>query len=441
MSRFPPSSLPDANHTSACSSTIQLTPIRMTRPLYAVLLNHQLIFHPPKPFEKAQWISSDLENTSEWKRRMLGMKLCCGFEMVFQSELASSSLSQISSDQPRPKVYQTYLNKLTKTGFFKDEIEGSQLWNELESQARQNFLEAQDPVKAVLSEALDSLSLESQDTEKTTEDEIIPENDDWIQIDDAQLQKLFTGVPEKEVPLTAEDEKMAEADASKFATLVDRVERFVEADGTLEGALNSDDERSSDEDSETDSEGDELRADLGAPVSKKAPRWARRKKATEYDEQTKKRLEALVPGVNEADWGRKDNKPFTNVPTSQNNAQSPSKSGPGSQTSKPGHSVPVASASQSTQRGFAKEIYDGVCEDETSEDDDEDDLEKEFTPADGKKPMTQDLEMEGEREEFLAFARKSLGLSEDQYEQILSERRSRGGTRLTLCYPCLWKTF
>jgi SGT1 protein len=60
-----------------------LTRVKMTRPLYAQLQGQR--FFPPKPFERAQWFAEGSnEGTPEWKFRDLGVKISCGFEMLWK---------------------------------------------------------------------------------------------------------------------------------------------------------------------------------------------------------------------------------------------------------------------------------------------------------------------------------------------------------------------
>lgn len=65
MSRFPPQSS-------------VLTDIRMTRTAYAQLVGQK--FHPPKIFGTI----SERENTTEWKRKDVGMKIVSMFDLFLQ---------------------------------------------------------------------------------------------------------------------------------------------------------------------------------------------------------------------------------------------------------------------------------------------------------------------------------------------------------------------
>lgn len=75
------------------------------------------------------------------------------------------------------------------------------------------------------------------------------------------------------------------------------------------------------------------------------------------------------------------------------------------------------------------ESYDGVEDDESGDEDDlarrEAGLATEET-ADGATVVEDEIDMQQEMNDFLKFTREALGLSEDQYEGILKDRREAG---------------
>jgi hypothetical protein len=82
--------------------------------------------------------------------------------------------------------------------------------------------------------------------------------------------------------------------------------------------------------------------------------------------------------------------------------------------------------------------YDGVDSDDES---DEEDLQNPFRiEEDGEdeedRPQVVgevEIDMAEEEEEFLAFSRKALGISDEQWGDIVRERRGRGGRRYSFC--------
>jgi hypothetical protein len=81
---------------------------------------------------------------------------------------------------------------------------------------------------------------------------------------------------------------------------------------------------------------------------------------------------------------------------------------------------------------LARDSYEGVdSDDDTEEDELVDEEEEEEKPQ-----LVGDIEvdMAEEEEEFLEFSRQTLGISDDQWQQILQERRDKGGKSLWLTH-------
>jgi len=71
-----------------------------------------------------------------------------------------------------------------------------------------------------------------------------------------------------------------------------------------------------------------------------------------------------------------------------------------------------------------RDTYDGVdSDDETDEDDQGDESEEERPQVIGEI----EIDMEEEEEEFLEFSRQALGISNEQWQEILEDRKNRGG--------------
>lgn len=124
--------------------------VRMSRPLYAQLASQR--FYPPKPFERAGWltVSPNDDPTSpqniESRRRDIGMKVACGFEMLYQEEKSSlarqrgPSSTKIdversgrTSHPSQNQAYLKYLVALNDSGYFQGETAGSSLYTKLEA--------------------------------------------------------------------------------------------------------------------------------------------------------------------------------------------------------------------------------------------------------------------------------------------------------------------
>ncbi|KAH9819052.1 SGT1 protein-domain-containing protein [Melampsora americana] len=444
MTRFPPNPIAT---DQIKSNQIILTPLNLTRPLYASLINHQQTFYPPKPFEKSQWFQSlDFHQsfksstlTQEFKRRLIGIKINCGFEILYHQEL---------------NRFQNHLSKLKSIGYFESEVQGSKEYDLLEVKAKETFLNQ----KSTSTSLIDLLETSmDQEDDRIDEPGFESESDEWLNLNEEELRRLFQqdqpqvnddDESEQHPKVTVEEEKMAKEEVKKMVSFAERMESFVNGQGSLEGALHSDDEHSSDENEDEDdsddddSEQEELRADLGDLKRMKHSRnWTQAKMSDYDDHQSKRRLESLVPSLDQTEWGSKSNQDETSIPLDRdlNNQSSDLKSN--SQVSKfesilksnseppDFESNPQSSKCDSKLQssGFTKESYDGVCEDETSDEDEEEEFIKgETSKMEMNDEMEIEMEMDAERDEFLNFAREALGLSEDQYQEILNSRKERG---------------
>lgn len=79
-----------------------------------------------------------------------------------------------------------------------------------------------------------------------------------------------------------------------------------------------------------------------------------------------------------------------------------------------------------------RDQYDGVDSDDETDSEGE---QMEDDESEEDKPQVVgeiEIDMEEEQEEFLEFAKQALGVSDEQWSDIIQERRSRGGTLLGL---------
>lgn len=148
-------------------------------------------------------------------------------------------------------------------------------------------------------------------------------------------------------------------------------------------------------------------------------------------------LEKLVPGIEPSEYGRM---PASFYDLSQRVAPP-----------KPTNNVIEVESAESARDGdissvqsrsvrapiLARDSYEGV--------DSDGDTEGEDSPADEEEEQPQlvgeiEVDMAEEEEEFLEFSRQTLGISDDHWQQILQERRGRGGKSLWLT-QCFSFTF
>ena len=77
------------------------------------------------------------------------MKLTCGLEMLYHDELehqASDTDEANEYDLERNPQWKDFVSKLKRLGYFREELQGSRLYKELERRAKEQFLEKPQPV-------------------------------------------------------------------------------------------------------------------------------------------------------------------------------------------------------------------------------------------------------------------------------------------------------
>lgn len=274
---------------------------------------------------------------------------------------------------------------------------------------------------------------------------------------DAFLDDVPDGLAESDEQENPE-EAAAEEQLKAFA---ERLESFVDADGDVEGAL-FDDEMGSDDEEDALAQAKARVAGMSAVEREEASR-------------------TLVPALQEAEWGARNNEDVKRAAQEARKAAdamhvdaqgTEPQSQPAAPPPAPASSAPVeasidayeppeeelslpeanaaaqkaarAAMEKASSRLTANKVrYDGASDSEESVDseilragetaeerrerarwldmEDEEEDEKEGDDEDLGDPN-----MEDELAGFLEFTRKSLGLSEEQYEAILTERRGRG---------------
>ncbi|KAI0728590.1 SGT1 protein-domain-containing protein [Fomitopsis betulina] len=421
MSRFPP-------------EPSVLSVVKMTRAAYAQLVGQK--FYPPKVFGRWQ----EQEGTKEWRWHDIGMKIACGFEMTYQESKGRADTPRLSAEAMessavarqetlrRNPEYVQYIQNLVTSGYFRDELEGSQLWSALEDKAVDAFLDARKEddasrpsfatsINAALSRAGDLSSPSPGDED----------SDDWLNVDaeafDSMLESNFNANAKEDSSGAMDNDKTAESakdgtthlQAERLHQFAKKVEEFVEAEGDAQGARFTD-EQFSDEESSTDDDSQMAEdSDPGSPAEALDS-------ANIVDRvQRQADMARLVPPLDPSEYGRMPASYYANsqrvAPTSMETEVMDAIS---SQT--------AAASDASRQRQIRQPIiprdqYDGVdSDDETDEEEGEEEEEED------KPQVVGDIEidMEAEEEEFLEFARQALGVSDEQWEHIVRERKDRG---------------
>ena len=139
--------------------------LRSTKCLYAMLAKQS--FQPDK---KAMWPLLDRRHP-DFKASDLGGKLTQGFEIVFTT-----------SETPKDKLFQSFIQSLTNAGYFQGQLQGSQKYNELYAKAKldfqnsKNFPDFQDPVE----ELKELLETNCDDKIETLEE---VDDDSWLDVE------------------------------------------------------------------------------------------------------------------------------------------------------------------------------------------------------------------------------------------------------------------
>ncbi|BGP37130.1 hypothetical protein JCM10449v2_001034 [Rhodotorula kratochvilovae] len=449
MSRFPPSPpLASASSTSSDMTDSSpslpgtvLVPTRLTRPLYSQLVLQR--FYAPKAFEKAGWADGARGKEDE-RRRSVGMKIACGFEMLYKSTSALPRSSTSSSDEvdTSTPAYQAYLSSLRTRGFFGDEAEGSAAWQAKERSAREGWIKAQtgrptlpfaQRVDAAVARARalpSPLLARIADPGALTAEEAaaLEDSEEWMALDEQGLEEILAskssgggalgdsdleesddeededgdegagmeGVEGGKEPTAAEDRKARKV-ARRLEEMAGKVEDFVQGRGAASGAL-FDDERDDDDSDDDDEDEDAQMPPLSA------------------DERAA-RMEKLVAALPAEQWGQKDEHAPPPLEADEAGASS----------------APVAREPREAK--LTKEVYEGASdlEDDSSEDEAMPEGEEglggeDVEGEDGPSVVNEEdvLDLGEEMDEFLKFATETLGLTEAQYEKILSDRRGRG---------------
>ncbi|KAJ3186932.1 hypothetical protein HDU85_006969 [Gaertneriomyces sp. JEL0708] len=181
MAKFPP------------ADSVVIT-ARMNRVQYAQLMSQR--FHPPKPFRLPP------RNSPEFKSHELGMKLACGFEMLYadlhlQDRSKSHempSLDDYNFDADR--AWLRFRSRLEKLGYFGEELVGSKQYRDMQKRAKVQFLQSRTPaghlpeinpicrIDAILKLPIDSGTFPAlQDHE---------DSDDWMEVDHTALENLLS---------------------------------------------------------------------------------------------------------------------------------------------------------------------------------------------------------------------------------------------------------
>lgn len=431
MTRFPP-------HSAV------LTTVKLTKPAYAQLVGQK--FFPPKIFGYFK----EREGSDIWRWRDIGMKLSCGFEMIYQesksradivsktTEVLKSSAEARKEALRRSSDYKAYITNLVSAGYFRGEAEDSQLWNELENKAADAFIQVrqEDDATRPSFAALFNSALSTAPEYLTEMPDETEDSDDWMNVDaagfDDMLERTRSQPQSQAMDVDAGDEaeeRVAKEQASKLQDLAAKVQNFVEGEGDVEGARFEDEAFSDDEDDgdDADEEDEENFSD---------EKFSDSDDEDEPDEAARQEAMAkLVPALSEAEYGQMPAS-FNTQRVSKVTIETETVDGTDlAITQSPATEPALEVTSPARTRSMRPPIlprdkYEGVdSDDESSNSDplaggDEEDVESE----EDRPQVVGDIEvdMDEEEAEFLEFSRQALGISDQQWGDIIKDRKGRG---------------
>lgn len=260
------------------------------------------------------------------------------------------------------------------------------------------------------------------------------EPDDWLNVDaenfDSSLQNMApgqsTGIETMDVD--QKEEQLAQEQASKLKSLAQKVEEFVEGEGDFEGALVEEyvdwidnippiaNRMTSD-----DADGSDFSEGMSDSDDESNP------EAVTDDDDDDAAKSRLVPGLEPGEYGKMPPLFYANsqkvAPNSEHEEEPPSEPTIDENDEPPPIRRPIRPPI------LPRDKFDGVdSDDETDEDElavgNDEDTDEDHPELVG------DIEpdMDEEEEEFLDFSRRVLGISNEQWNDIINERKNRGGS-------------
>ncbi|KAK9313016.1 SGT1 protein-domain-containing protein [Lipomyces starkeyi] len=202
--------------------------VKITKLLYTQMKSQRII--PPAKFKVPK------ANEEGYDEAELGMKIACGFELL----CAGSGKSRVrkQKDYSTDPRFKEYMRMLEKEGFFKHEIPGTPLYQQLVSQAKKTFAEVSGDVYntsdigADIINGLETMD-ELSDEEIATWDSTV-DDDKWMDIDFTEFESMLDsnarhGAGYNDQPEDTEGAKREILESQeKVKSMVDRLRKFMD---------------------------------------------------------------------------------------------------------------------------------------------------------------------------------------------------------------------
>ncbi|KAJ2928898.1 hypothetical protein H1R20_g8201, partial [Candolleomyces eurysporus] len=327
--------------------------------------------------------------------------------------------------------YLTYIENLVSANYFQGEVEGSELWKILENKAAATFVEVRRTESATRqSFARQVDSAIANVGELPPQEALVEDSDAWLNINEADFdfmlarnqgkaQKSNQGAKGEQMDVDNQTEDdLAAFQAGQLKDLASKVEDFIEGEGDIEGArfedeTFSDEELSDFSDNDDEASGDEPMEDDSLPSSTDAERRAAMDKLVAPLEQSEYgKMPASYSKSQKVKPTTIDNEVVEDVSSKVPKDKAETQK---TQTESPSRRIraPIIPRNQ----------YDGVDSDDETDEEEMDDEDEEDHPQ-----VVGDVEidMDEEEEEFLEFSRQALGISDEQWNDIIKDRKARG---------------
>ncbi|OAJ36600.1 hypothetical protein BDEG_20759 [Batrachochytrium dendrobatidis JEL423] len=220
-----------------------------TKIMYSQLMCQR--FYPPSKFRLP------LQSSSEFPAYELGMKLTCGFEILYNSSYLQSTSSKVlgtqtidSYDFTSDPDWRKFNEKLTAGFYFKNQVQGSKLYTSLERLAKQQYLDSKiSSTDMSIENAYDQMCHILEVLPKISESDIprgVVDSDAWMHLDPVAIDKdLANRIDKMSSKLAEMDEHgdaMSElsdrdvAELEQFKSVFKGFDSFVNKESGLEGA-------------------------------------------------------------------------------------------------------------------------------------------------------------------------------------------------------------
>lgn len=216
-----------------------MTRIRFTRCMYA-----QISQQPFTPDMQSEW-SLPPASDPQYKAHELGLKLACGFQILCKKS-GKRDVCTKEDNIPKGPKWETFFSCLKEQGYFKGEVEGSKLYQDLLTEAQQQFtehftIENRDDPGDVIQRILKDTKI---DVQKMQGEQLLPADDDsWLTLSENDLHNLLAKYSDPNSEFDGNDSGTQERNkATNDGTPVDldsvtrNLKAFVDKVSSYEGA-------------------------------------------------------------------------------------------------------------------------------------------------------------------------------------------------------------